>query len=380
MPDIAYVSAGKLHLKFGDAAPRQIESTFARDVRERLIRVQQRHAWKNEGTSARFQGRLLWAGEPRDEDIAPVSITSITRGEKESHVLYALTGEVNGLFAFDPETKIERRIIHGLEHDYNDLAFSREHNLVACTVQKRDGSSSVATMRPDLSEYTEVTEGDSIDEMASWVPGERAIVFCSSGIARDRKGMIIAIAPAVVHKLDLDSGAMSVLAEEPNFALVSPRVTTEGDLLYIRRPHVKPKASFWRANLDFLLFPARLLVALMQYLNFFSTKYSGKPLTTAGNARKKGVDMRQMMVWENLISADSAKDPDDPQATVPRTWQLIRQRGVRTETIARSVAAFDIGDDGTILYSVGNALYSHGPDGAKSVICNDPMITHVAFV
>lgn len=380
MPDIAYVSAGKLHLKFGDAAPKQIESKFAHDVRERLIRVQQRHAWKNEGTSARFQGRMLWASSPRDEDVAPVSISSITRGERESHVLYALTGEVNGLFAFDPETKIERRIIHGLEHDYDDLAYSREHNLVACTVRKRDGSSAIATMHTDLTEYAEVTEGDSIDEGANWVPGEKAIVFSSAGLARDKNGTIIALAPAVVHKLDLEDGTMSVLAEEPNAALMSPRITANGDLLYIRRPHMTPKPSFWRANLDFFLFPARLLIALMQYLNFFSAKYTGKPLTTAGNARKKGVDMRQMMVWENLIRADEAKDPDDPQATVPRSWQLIRQRGMKTETIARSVAAFDVAADGTIVYSVGDALYALSPDGAKSEICASPMITHVAFV
>jgi len=380
MPDIAYVSAGKLHLKFGDAAPKPIESTFARDVRERMIRVQQRHAWKMGGTSARFQGRLLWAGEPRDEEMAPISITSLTRGERESHVLYALTGEVNGLFAFDPETKIERRIIHGIEHDYNDLAFSREHNLVACTVRKRDGSSAVATMHTDLTEFAEVTEGDSFDECPSWVPGERAIVFSSSGIARDKHGNIVAIAPAVIYKLNLDTSEMSLLAEEKDVALVHPHMTASGDLLYIRRPHTMPKPSFWRANLDFFLFPARLVFALMQYLNFFSAKYTGKPLTTAGSAKKKGADMRQMMVWENLMRADAAKDTDDPQATVPRTWQLIRQRGMRMETIARSVAAFDVGDDGTIVYSVGDALYTIAPDGTKSSVCNDPMITHVAFV
>jgi len=380
MPDIAYVSAGKLHLKYGDAAPRLIESTFARDVRERLMRVQQKNAWKMSGTSAQFQGRLLWASGQREEDIEPISVTSLTRGERESHVLYALTGEVNGLFAFDPETKIERRIIHGLEHDYADLAYSREHNLVACSMRKRDGSACVATMRPDLSEYTELTEGDSWDQWPSWVPGERAIVFSSSGIARDRHGAIAAVAPAVVQKLDLESGSLTELASETNLALMQPRVTRDGDLLYIRRPHTAPKPSFWRANLDFFLFPVRLLVALMQYLNFFSAKYTGKPLTTAGNAKRKGADMRQMMVWENLINADEEKDAEDPQATVPKSWQLIRQRGVRTETIARSVAAFDVAEDGTIVYSVGDAIYAIAPGGAKSALCKDPMITHVAFV
>ena len=383
--DIAYVAAGRLHVKFGDAAPRHIESKFASESRERLLRVEARNAWKTQGSGAQFMhGRLLWGREAKERDIAPIQVRSVTRGPRPSHVLYSLLGEqVGGLFAFDPEAVEERRIIHGVEHVYNDLALHGERGLLACSVPKRDGSAAIAMMGTDLSDYAELTEGDSIDGNPSWVPGEgRAIVFESAGIARDRSGAMVSLSPSAIQKLDVASGSLETLAEEPNVDLMQPRMSANGDLYYIRRPHLGiGKPSFWRANLDFLMFPVRLLFALLQFLNFFSTRYGGKPLTTAGSRQQKGADMRQMMAWENLMKADdAAQEPGEPKALVPASFQLVRQRGIRSETIAKSVGAYDLAEDGSIVYSTGNAVYHLDPDGRRTRICEGAAITHVVLL
>ena len=382
--DIAYVAAGKLHLKFGDASPKQIESKFAREVRERLLRVEERNAWKTQGSGAQFMGgRLLWGMQAKPDETTAVQVRGISRGVESAHVLYSLGGDqIGGLFSFDPETTEERRLVHGTNHVYDDLSLHRELGLLACSVPKRDFSRCIAVMKSDLSDYGEATEGDSIDQAPSWVPGEgKQLVFESAGIARNHAGAFAGMAPSVIHRLDVDNGELQVVAEDGGSDLTHPRVGSDGSLYYIRRPHTAtPRPSFWRANLDFLLFPARLLFAIMQFLNFFSARYSGKTLTTAGNARQKGADMKQMMIWENLMTADQDADPNEPKALVPSSFQLIRQRGVKTETIAKSVAAYDIAADGAIVYSTGNAIYHLDASGKRTRVCEDQPITNVIWL
>jgi hypothetical protein len=133
--------------------------------------------------------------------------------------------------------------------------------------------------------------------------------------------------------------------------------------------------------LDFVLFPARLLFALFQYLNFFTARYTGRPLTSAGGPQRKGVDVQQMMVWGNLIDAQRAAGEggdDDPAAVVPRTWELVRQpRGGQADVLARSVLSFDLYPDGEIVYSTGSAVYRLTPDRRRERACVDARIEQV---
>jgi hypothetical protein len=386
--NIAYVAAGKLHLKYDGAAPRPVESKFAQELRERLVRVAQRNAWKTQGSGAQFMygrlmnSRFLWGMDAEDEQGLVLSVRSLTQGARDGEVLYSLGGSgVSGLFAFDPQALEEKRIVHGVEHSYEDLALDRGHGLVACATAKRDGSTSIAVMKDDGSDLAELTEGDSLDFHPSWVPGQRReLVFASSGIARDGEGNARGFSPGVVHRLDIDTAQMDVIAEEPGKDLIRPRIDAQGALYYIRRPHVKPdKPSFWRANLDFLLFPVRLLFALLHFLNFFSTRYSGKQLTTAGDSKRRGADVKQMMVWDNLTRAQDAakKRDDDPEALVPSSWELVRQRGMKTETLARNVAAYDLSSDGSVVYTNGSAVYHVTPDGESTMLCQADYISHV---
>lgn len=388
---VAYVATGKLHLKYDGAVPRPVESKFAHEVRERLMRVAQRNAWKTQGTGAQFMygrlmsSRLLWGQDADDEEGLVMSVRSLTRGAENGHVLFALGGPgVNGLFSFDPETLSETRVVHGADHLYDDLALGRNHKLVVCSTPKRDGSSSIAVMNADGTDYAELTEGDSLDFNPSWVPGERReIVFASSGIARDQQGAARSFAPTVIQRLDVDTAQMDVIAEEKGADLIRPSMTGDGTLYYIRRPHVGPeKPSFWRANLDFLLFPVRLLFALLNFLNFFTTRYSGKQLTTAGNAKQRGADVKQMMMWDNLIRArDKAKESDaDPESLVPSSWQLVRQRGMKTEVVAKGVGCYDVAEDGSVVYTNGGAIYHVNAAGERTKVCDGQYISHVIAI
>jgi hypothetical protein len=189
------------------------------------------------------------------------------------------------------------------------------------------------------------------------------------------------MAASEVHVLDLENGTLETLASDSGHDLLCPQMDAQGTLYCLRRPRESGRAgSLGRMILDFVLLPARLLFAVFQYLNFFSARYTGKPLTTAGGPKKQCADMRQMMVWANLMQAEAA-DGDDPAARVPRDWQLVRIAGrQRPEVVASGVLAFDLGADGSLVYSTGSAIHHLAADGShQRLLSGDRVEALVSF-
>jgi hypothetical protein len=215
------------------------------------------------------------------------------------------------------------------------------------------------------------------------------LVFQSAGIGRDPDGAPIGLGPTSIQELDLDHGDLVERAEQPDSDLLGPRLTADGELLCIRRPYTPPKSrgSVWRALLDFLLFPLRLIFALLQWFNFFTARYTGRPLTTAGGPKKQGADIKQMMIWGNLIQADQAGGGagydagDDAPSLVPASWQLVRQADSGSpQVLAKGVLSFAPCTDGAIIYTNGNAIYRLDPDGKRSRLHSDERIEQVALI
>jgi len=130
---------------------------------------------------------------------------------------------------------------------------------------------------------------------------------------------------------------------------------------------------------DFFLFPFRLLYALFQFLNFFSMSFTGKKLSTAGDTKARELDMRQMMIYGNIIRAQQENGDDAPDL-VPGSWQLARRQDGREEILARGVLAYDIAADGTIAYSNGSAIFVISPDGKKERVVSERMIEQVVLL
>jgi hypothetical protein len=331
---IAYLSRGRLNVLTEGGGVRTIDSKFGKDVRERALQIQDRNAWKTQGTGARFMtGGRLWSQANRDPMAMKITIAGIARGCGPGDVLYSLeTNEITGVFSVRHETGEERRLFHSAEARVRHVAASPDGASVACALAGGGGTSHISIMRADGSEFVDITEGDSVDLAPSWVPGHaRALVFQTAGIARDADGYPVGQGPFSIHQIDLDSGEMTCLAEDPKSDFLGPRVARDGSVLYIRRPYTlwKSRPSFLRAFFDFLLLPFRLLYAVFQFLNFFTVRYTGKPLTNSGDAKSKEMDIRQMMIWGNMIDAqkaarESEKAGDASGAIVPSTWQLVR--------------------------------------------------------
>ena len=151
-----------------------------------------------------------------------------------------------------------------------------------CAQHARNGTANIVVLDADGSNYRELTSGDTVDTAPAWVPGQaHAVLFQSSGLARNQAGYVLAQGPASIQMVDTAAGSLTAILEDPRLDFLQPRVGANGFLYFIRRPYEAPRYAMENAVTDALLFPLRVLRALFHYLNFFSLMYSRKPLITA---------------------------------------------------------------------------------------------------
>lgn len=381
MRPLAYLAQGKVRLKIGNAPPRTVESPYANQIREREVRAQQRNSWKAQG-SGFLAGAMLWGQRGAAQGPTPVIVTSISGSADQGRLIYSMeSGSLCALLATENFGAEERRLWNNnnfkLEHvracpRTGDLAFSTTHS---------NGTANIGVMFKDENSVKELTEGDSVDTAPRWVPGKpRRLLFQSAGVGRNRQGHFLALGPFSIQELNLDTAEMNTLLEDAKTDFLAPQMTEDGTLYYIRRPYAPTEGiNPLRVVKDFFLFPFRLLFALFQFLNLFSMSYTGKKLSTAGDTKARELDMRQMMIYGNIIRAQQDGENDAPDL-VPGSWQLARRRDGREEILARGVLAYDLANDGTIAYSNGSAIFVLAPDGKKDRVVSERMIEQVVLL
>jgi hypothetical protein len=368
--EFAFVSGGRLHVSLGGAAPRPFDSTFADNVRDRSHQIHKRHAWKGEGSQGGF-GALAWGRQPTGPPAVSSRVTGVTRGANGADIVYALEiDRLTAVCAADPRSGSERRLLHGSRTRIRDLCSRPGRDEIACAVVHDDGTAAVALMSADATDVREVTEGESLDLHPAWAAdGTARIAYQSAGLGRDAAGRAAGFGRFEIQVLDLDGGSLDTVASDPGADLERPRLGADGSLFYLSRPRSAPVGSVWRMAKDLVLLPARLLYALFQYLNFFSARYTGKPLSTAGGPKGKPGDLRRMLEWANIVDAQASGAEDDPGG-VPRSHRLVRSRNGAHETIASGVACFDLAPDGSIVYATGSAIFRVGADGRAARLCD----------
>lgn len=382
---IAWLAQGKVRVKKPGEQPLTIESQFGNSIRERAVRSQQRHSWKGGGDGEKFlAGAMLWGRAVKDPAAIRVDITSLCRGSAEGQMLYSLeTDEFCAVLAIEQLGAEERRLWNKNDKRLSHLAVSSD-GAVACSMRHKFGTANIAVRLDDDSAFSEVTEGDSIDTAPRWIPGQtRRLVFQSAGVGRNREGQFAGVGPYAIQQLDLDSGDLKTLVEDSNADLLTPQMSADGTLYYIRRPYstgleFRPLVVLK----DFVLFPFRLAYAIFHYLQFFSMLYSGKKLTTGGDARARQMDMKEMMVWGSRIALkNSGQRTEEAADLVPKTWRLVREQpGRNPEEIATGVLAYDIAPDGTIIYTNGNAIFAIDSNGQRERLHVEPLIEQVSVI
>jgi hypothetical protein len=386
--NIAYLAQGKLHFKNGESAIRTIDSKFAQSMKARAIEIHQRNSWKSQGRGAQFMSGGLWGGATEQDPAAMrIAITGLAWASEDTLIYSLQTDDIAGVFAVTDGGKTEKRLFHNASYRVGQLHACSEHDLIACTLLQDMGTANLAVIRADGTDFFEVTEGDSYDIAPSWIPDSpRELLFQSAGVARDKEGNFSGYGHFAINKLNIDTGEMTSLAEDAKYDMLGPRMSADGLLYFIRRPYQSREVKFnpFRVALDLLLLPFRLVYAIFQYLNFFTTRYTGKPLTSAGGAKQREMDVQQMMIWGNMIQAKKAarhSETDDAQGLVPKSWELVRQHpNGNLDVLAKGVLSFDVCSDGSLIYSNGNLINHLKKEGTTERLVTDKFIEQVAIV
>jgi hypothetical protein len=298
-PSLAFLAGGRLHLKLGEAPVRSFDSAFGQQVRDRHVQIQQKHSWKEEGRGARFLGNPLWGAPGGDAAGLRVAITSLTRGSRPGELLYAL---------------------------------DTEGRTAVCLFRAEDAS-------------------------------ERRLLHGSAQRIRDLRAAAgrAHIACSVQHP----DGTASIAVM--GLDATDLREVTEGDV-QDRFPAWAPgpgtRLVYQSASLgrDAAGRPSAVGPSAVHLLDLDS----GALETLASEPGREFVCPQldaHGTLYCILMEANQAV-ADEPPSAVPRSWELVKiPPGGRPETIAEGVVAFDLIEDGSVLYSTGSAIHYVGADG-----------------
>jgi hypothetical protein len=376
---LVFISRGKLFLKQGDTEVRELQSPFVQGVMDRMERSRKRHGWK-EGTAFESSYVSNRSNVPGDKHMLKMTAAQFAPDGK---LLYFLRDDqVGGLFAYDFETGAENRLIHQQRLLLEDLCIDRTGRQLICSQQSTNGTSNIAIMDVDGSNYREVTGGDTMDSAPTWMTDDPdTILFQSSGVARNEHGYVVALGPASIQMLDLRKSELTTVRGEDHFDFMQPKVTPSGDLCFIRRPYEPPRYGTGNFLIDFLLFPFRLLRAVFHYLNFFSLMYTRKPLTSASGPEVQA-DLKEMLVKGKRIDAENSLRKESRvngvQSLVPRSWQLVRRnRTGEEQVLATNVASYDITADGRIIFTNGYGVFMLDASNGAQVVFRGKLIAEL---
>ena len=381
-PAVAFLSNRKLHVR-KNGVTRVVDSEFERTVRERTASIERRHAWKTQGRGAMFMGGAGASLNSALGDMPAVLLTGLTAGP-DGGLLYSMeTDAVSGVFVRDA-MGVETRLFHTADFCIRNTALHPEGAMLAATAFHRDTMrSNIAVLAVHGTDVSEVTEGDSFDQVPHWVPGaKKRIVFQSAGVGRNAAGQFAGLGPCTIQQLDMDSGDLEEVAAESGRDLLQPRATADGTLYYIRKPYESgvPEVSLVNSLKDAALFPFRMAQAVFQYFNIFSMMYTGKPLVTGKGTVQRRLDPRLLFIHGNLARAQMIQhqSQDEAPGLVPSSWELVRrQPGGRAETVAKSVLTFDLAADGSVVHSDGTTITLTGADGSSERVLQGELIEQV---
>lgn len=375
----AFLSNGFVFYRERGGEVKQLQSTYAQEAIDRRENARERHSWKKDtsfGIAAGGRGRNF------DAPDKPLQATSAAF-EANGDMLYFLRDDsVGGLFRREAATGNEIRLLLKPKLNLGDLNMAPDGALVAASSQQQGGVANIALLKSDGSNLREATGGDTVDCAPAWVPGvQNRLVFQSSGLARNEQGYIIAQGNASIQMLNMETGTVAPVLEDARFDFLKPRVSPNGNLLYIRRPFELPRYSPQNAALDTLLFPFRLLRAVFHYLNFFSLMYTRKPLTSASGPEVQA-DMKNILLQGRRVDAEKAlrtsRAVQGVPSLVPDSWELVSRTPDGDERVlATNVASYDVSPDGSIVYSNGRGIFALEPDGSSGIALRDAMVADV---
>jgi len=365
------ISDGNLWLVDGDAPPEQHESPFAREHVARAERGKAADAWKHapgddDSGGGMVSRSMLWGGRGASGPAQPPKFKFAARGPEADSLYYVLEMSASsGLFHYKVSERRETRIFHAAKFRCLGLAYDHDRDGFIIAADNKDGSAHLAVYDKAGNFRGNITGGDTVDAAPSCPPGRRnTVLYQSAGVARHpQHGHVVAFAPSSVHRLDYANGKLETLLEDKDHDYLAPREDRQGNLYYIRRPFERSgleEAGSWLK--DVVLFPWRIVKMIFGYLDFWSAIYGKERLRSAGVPKRLGMEQDVAAMWLHgrMIDLNQVRIEDDRAkgGLVPATWQLRRRSPDGQDVfVADHVVAYDLGEDGSVVYTNGFAAF-----------------------
>lgn len=372
---IIYISDKKIY-KCTDGKITELSSERAQHYKSTVSEIRRNKEWKHSGTGAQFMGTAAPSG---NESIF-VSINGIA--DDGTGLVYSIQlGEMGGIYRKNPDKPeaAEEHIFTGMNRDIGSISI-KNGKIAACS----NGHLSIFDMKGN---FEDITDGDSIESQPCWSADDDRIFCSTAGIARNQYGAPAAYSPRSIMAVDLNAGSMEELFADEKYDFLRPSNDSSGNFYYIRQPYKVPeeKNPLWK---DVLLFPVRIIKALLGFLNAFSVLFGGESLRSGrkqGDVKTKEKSDRELFFEGRLLEAEknekenTAKGEKNP-GIFPLSRVLVRIAPDGTETVLkRGVMDYAVLPDGSIICSNGRSLL-HITDSGEELIAKAKMAQNICVL
>jgi hypothetical protein len=367
-----------------------ITSQHLKRYHKNMVELKKKHAWKTEGSGASFMGVHNPMAHYSQENVM-AKINGITALSGSNKILYSITiDEFSGIFMKDPfnDEELEGLVTSDRNVGFFGLDYDERTEKIVTSVSEGHVEKHIAVMGKKSGSYSILTEGDSIDENPSWSKADKNIIYYdSAGIALNSSGEYGGVGTKAILKLDLNSGELEEIVSIKKQDCFKPKEDSEGNLYFIKRPQIEVvnKGSSIK---DVILMPYKLLKAVFGWMNFFTAKYTGDTLTSAGQnpSKTKQKTEEQIFIEGNLINAEkSLKENQTAGETfpgvAPRSWELVkRSPNGELKTIKKGVIDFDLNDMGEVVYSNGKYLVKIQTNSKEEVLAKVNLVAKIRML
>ena len=376
MKDLYYLAQGKI-FRVTNQQKTQLPSEAVEKYRRNIREINKNKAWKTSGTGAMFMG-VYDELEADQHTYAQVESFLVLDAQ---NLLYAANLENScGIYLRDlPEAEAaDRFILRRNDTNIFNIDYQPTSKKIIASVSDGGIEKHLALCSSDSTTYHIITEGESVDIHPHFSRQNPDLVyFSSAGIYYNPHKGTAHFSNYALSTLDLASGEITEILSDETYDYLHPKEDPSGRLhcLRIKKGPAKNKGT---RIIDILLAPIRLLKAIFNWLNFFSQRYSGEPLTkqTSGHnpAKSQAKSAEEIFIADNLINAEQALKENSQQGEkypgiAPRSWELMaRQADGSFASVKKGLIDYSFDNQGQLIYSNGRYIIRRQADGTEEVL------------
>lgn len=342
------ISEGSIY-RIDSGKPQQLTCGRIRDYLNAVNEMKKRDEWKTTGKGAKFMNV-----EEKYYDTESLFLRSLSSDGRRLIYGTFIDG-VGGLYFKDPDSGDETYICANQTVDPGRVSF-RDGK---CCFDAGEGGYErhIAWLNTQNGSADQLTEGFT-SESSPWISRRDPdiIYYTAMGYAQNSSGAVVEKSPCAISSYNAGTGELSDIISDAGYDYIKPSDDADGNIYCIRRKYEPTRRSSNLAE-DILLFPYRIIKAIIGFLSTFSMVFGGEPLRTGGKnpAKTRTADERDLFIEGNIVRAKRIAESDrSDEGIIPSEWVLIKHSPDGSEEIlAKGVMDYLLLDSGVILYSDG---------------------------